>query len=258
MAEEWYYSNNGQQMGPVSEADLRALANDGGLKPTDLVWTDGMSAWTPASATRGFFASAAAVPAAAQVAPQPKTRPRYDDRWEDEDDYRPHRRRRAEAGGWSTAVIIALVLGAVLVVSVGGFMVLVMMAAVEEAARPQQQVFGNQPGRPVPPPNLNPVPQANTYQIDFKRPEEENIKVIQLAKGQTVTVTVTTTNWGNVIDGRGPDIDLYIYGPGGDLITFDDGEFKDCIVTFAAPEAGAYQILVVNLNCQTARCTVKY
>ena len=43
----WYYSENNQQLGPVSEDDLKQKARSGGLKPTTLVWKDGMSDWKP-------------------------------------------------------------------------------------------------------------------------------------------------------------------------------------------------------------------
>src|SRR5271163_4997873 len=63
MAEEWYYASGGQQHGPVSIVGLRELAQGGDLQPSDLVWTAGMSDWTPAGATRGLF------PKPVQVAP---------------------------------------------------------------------------------------------------------------------------------------------------------------------------------------------
>ena len=37
---DWYYTTNKQQMGPVSRDELSQLANQGLLKPTDLVWQD--------------------------------------------------------------------------------------------------------------------------------------------------------------------------------------------------------------------------
>ena len=108
MAEEWYYASNGQQMGPISALELRGLAASGGLKPSDLVWTDGMSSWTPARATRGLFPAAVPAAASSNVAPAPRSRPRYDDVLDD-DDYYPRRSRRAAAAGLSTAALIAIV-----------------------------------------------------------------------------------------------------------------------------------------------------
>ncbi len=42
----WYYSENNQQLGPISEEDLKQKTRSGGLKPATLVWKDGMSDWT--------------------------------------------------------------------------------------------------------------------------------------------------------------------------------------------------------------------
>jgi hypothetical protein len=47
--DKWYYSWNGEKIGPVSIAELERLVEDGTLEPTDLVWTKGMPDWQPAS-----------------------------------------------------------------------------------------------------------------------------------------------------------------------------------------------------------------
>lgn len=65
MADDWYYSIGGQKSGPVSAAQLKGLAESGDLKPTDLVWRDGMGQWAVAKAVRGLFATAATATAAA-------------------------------------------------------------------------------------------------------------------------------------------------------------------------------------------------
>lgn len=43
----WYYVENGQQRGPVSEEDLRALAQNGSIQPDTLVWRQGQVSWIP-------------------------------------------------------------------------------------------------------------------------------------------------------------------------------------------------------------------
>lgn len=44
----WYYSKNGEQKGPVSEEELRALLSGNQLNPqTDLAWSEGMANWQP-------------------------------------------------------------------------------------------------------------------------------------------------------------------------------------------------------------------
>ena len=44
---QWYYSKNGMQMGPVSQADLMAKIASGEVAAMDLVWRDGMVDWLP-------------------------------------------------------------------------------------------------------------------------------------------------------------------------------------------------------------------
>jgi hypothetical protein len=45
MADQWYYSQQGQQKGPIPEEQLRQLVTSGQLKPTDLAWKQGMAQW---------------------------------------------------------------------------------------------------------------------------------------------------------------------------------------------------------------------
>jgi hypothetical protein len=42
----WYYVENGQQRGPMDEAQLRALARDGRIRSSTLVWKSGMPQWS--------------------------------------------------------------------------------------------------------------------------------------------------------------------------------------------------------------------
>ena len=41
----WYYVQNGQQMGPVSQADLDQLAASGTISAETYVWREGLSDW---------------------------------------------------------------------------------------------------------------------------------------------------------------------------------------------------------------------
>jgi hypothetical protein len=50
----WYYAQNGERKGPVSDEVLREMARDGSLHPTDLVWRDGMAEWSTAALATGF------------------------------------------------------------------------------------------------------------------------------------------------------------------------------------------------------------
>jgi len=63
MAEgQWYYTQNGQQTGPISFYQLQQLANADTLNTTDYVWTDGQGDWKPASEIVGLFAGNTSVP----------------------------------------------------------------------------------------------------------------------------------------------------------------------------------------------------
>lgn len=76
MAEQWHYSSNGEQHGPVSAARLKELATSGELAPTDLVWKEGMADWKPAKSIKGLFPSQApASPAPPPPLPSPTAAP---------------------------------------------------------------------------------------------------------------------------------------------------------------------------------------
>jgi GYF domain 2 len=55
MAEMWYYTTEGKQMDAVTIKELKRLVGDGTLKPTDMVWKDGMPRWIRASSVRELF-----------------------------------------------------------------------------------------------------------------------------------------------------------------------------------------------------------
>lgn len=45
----WYYTNRGEQRGPITEEEFRARVQAGEIAPSDLAWTDGMTDWAPVS-----------------------------------------------------------------------------------------------------------------------------------------------------------------------------------------------------------------
>jgi hypothetical protein len=57
MPDQWYYTENGEQRGPVSEEQLKELAASGRLKPTETVWKQGLAQWTKASQMPGLLAT---------------------------------------------------------------------------------------------------------------------------------------------------------------------------------------------------------
>jgi hypothetical protein len=81
---EWYLARDGQQHGPVSDAELRKIVELGYLKPTDLVWRQGWADWKPATVV--LPAPAAPYPPAPQspsptphvkLEPEPQERGRH-------------------------------------------------------------------------------------------------------------------------------------------------------------------------------------
>jgi len=58
----FYYESNGQQLGPISAAELKAKAVSGELKPTDMVWKEGLPDWVSAGSVRGLFPEGTVIP----------------------------------------------------------------------------------------------------------------------------------------------------------------------------------------------------
>ncbi|HEU5395564.1 MAG TPA: RDD family protein [Verrucomicrobiae bacterium] len=50
---KWYYVDQGQQEGPVSDEQLDSMLQDGRIQPETLIWCQGMPAWTPCRDVRG-------------------------------------------------------------------------------------------------------------------------------------------------------------------------------------------------------------
>ena len=195
MAEMWYYTCEGKQMEPVSGTELKQLAASGMLKPTDMVWKEGMPKWVRASAAKGLFANEGMIaetpsPPRAAGAPGKKSalheelsrvgrddRPRGErrrdpDRDDDDDEYdddRPRRRRRRDAKGegMATGLKVGLILGggilAIVLIVVG-----IVLVARSGADNPQAKGPPNNPavqgkaGKPV---NVPAQPQANPVPI---------------------------------------------------------------------------------------------
>jgi hypothetical protein len=54
--QSWYFASQGQQQGPLSEAQLRELIGTGKVTPETLVWTEGMANWQKAGDIPGLLA----------------------------------------------------------------------------------------------------------------------------------------------------------------------------------------------------------
>jgi hypothetical protein len=59
----WYYQLNGNKLGPIDEASLKALVNIGQLQMTDYVWSEGMAEWQTVVSLPQFAKSPYAPPA---------------------------------------------------------------------------------------------------------------------------------------------------------------------------------------------------
>lgn len=79
MADQWHFSINGNQSGPVSSSELKQLASSGKLSQTDLIWKNGMQDWIPAGKVKGLFSvqanPASPPPMPPPISPQPAVRP---------------------------------------------------------------------------------------------------------------------------------------------------------------------------------------
>jgi len=54
---EWFYSKEGEMLGPVSESRLKALISSGELDSSDMVWNETFTDWKPLSELQQFGAS---------------------------------------------------------------------------------------------------------------------------------------------------------------------------------------------------------
>ena len=73
---QWFFLNAGQQQGPVSAEQLKQLAGEGRLLPSDLVWKEGMAQWAEAKNIKGLFPPPPLPPAAiAGPPPMPAAAP---------------------------------------------------------------------------------------------------------------------------------------------------------------------------------------
>jgi hypothetical protein len=68
MPSEWYYSQGGEQHGPISEGEIRHLIQQEQLRRSDLVWCAGMDNWRAAGEIPELFPAAPAPPPAAPSA----------------------------------------------------------------------------------------------------------------------------------------------------------------------------------------------
>lgn len=59
----WWYAKGNKRHGPLTAAELKAMAANGQLAATDRVWKEGLENWVPASSVQRLFADSAPVTA---------------------------------------------------------------------------------------------------------------------------------------------------------------------------------------------------
>ena len=93
-----------QQRGSVTDSQLRALAESGIIRRTDLIWREGMYEWVEARRLVGLFPPepVAIAPPLPPALPLPLPSPRRDERGDEE---QPSRRRKKRRTPWNWLVI---------------------------------------------------------------------------------------------------------------------------------------------------------
>ena len=143
MADLWYYTREGKAMDPVSQAQLKKLAASGQLRPTDLVWKEGMPKWVRAGSAKELYGDEnrrESVAPAEDPESIPGPRRRRPSRAYEDDDYedrRRPRRRDSDDGdrprrkrGMSTGAKVGITLGIVggVLLLGGGILAIVLLS----------------------------------------------------------------------------------------------------------------------------------
>jgi GYF domain 2 len=266
MAEMWYYTTEGKQMDPVSMKELKRLVGDGTLKPTDMVWKEGMARWIRASSVKELFpdpisaldhyfstgqeapkrdagptsvtpaVAAANVPAPAKKSePEPeeeeeaprKKRRRSSEDDDDRDTSRPPRRRSDSSGGRGSNV--GIIIGVVVFI-----VVMLIGCGGGFAILLMVGPFAPQPGQPI-------NGQVN-YNVGV-RPNGVESRTFIFRKGVDYEITVRSQP-------RQPDVDLFIInGRTGQIAAFDDSVGPDSNIARWSPfETGDFRVEVRNLH----------
>lgn len=241
MADLWYYTSEGQPMDPISRDELKQLATRGILKPTDLVWTEGMPKWIRASSAEGLFAEGGAIRAgqaerAARVVPasEPAARPMDDeedrrprrrrerDRWEEEDEYEvaPRRRQRGMGAGAKVAIILGCVFGFLVIAGVVIFLI--------AGSGPQQ------PGN---------------YSVSLGAQRQDSRR-FEFKSGVQYRITVTSD--------KNSDVDILIFDNGNRIVAGDESIGPNSLVVWAPASAGSYRVDIRNLGPGGNRSHVKF
>jgi hypothetical protein len=106
MGRSWHYTALGERHGPVTDRELKALAENKQLLPDDLVWAEGLPDWMPAKRVKGLFAQEPEKP--------PPLRGRREDDAPKQLDQRQHRREHGKPAynwePWRRALCVVFIL----------------------------------------------------------------------------------------------------------------------------------------------------
>ncbi|HZZ78329.1 MAG TPA: DUF4339 domain-containing protein [Gemmataceae bacterium] len=266
MPAEWYYTTNKQQMGPVSWAELRELAEVGILKPHDMVWSEGMDEWVKAINQSGLFADDEE---AVTADPKAKKKPTYvdppkpppgrrtrkkEEEEEEEDDERESKRkarkREEDRAKMGVGVRVALGIGAVLG--------LLLLGACVCGGLFYMTLGGDRP-RPGPPPAPGPGPGPvagglvrDNFVWNNLNERFHNEKAYRFTAGKRVTITVT-----NTLTNPNTNVDLMVFR-GGNANQNQNAAFqwdrrrpqedRNCRLDFIVPANDTYWVRVANFG----------
>lgn len=239
MSALWYYTTGGKRMEPVTSAELKQLATSGFLKPTDLVWKEGMANWEAASSLKGLFPAGAAAPPAPSTAvrsgeaasprsladdpdevPRRRRQP-IDDAEDDVDDRRRRRRERSDddrprRSKGISGLAIGLIIGGVVVAIVIVVGIIVVVAVV----------------------NRDPNQVAN-YSLNLQRSQFQ-FRTFHFDANTLYEMTVTS-------DGD-TDVDLLVLDTNQNVVGGDQTIGPNSRIRWSPPASGNYQVEVRNLD----------
>lgn len=257
MSQEWYYTTNKQQMGPVSWKELRELADIGILKPHDLIWTEGMDEWVKAINQQGLFAESddEAVTTSgkktsySQPKPPPgrRTKKEAEEEEDEEEDEREakkrNRKREEERAKMGVGIKVGLILAGVLFLLLLGGGCIVGIIAVTVGG------FGG--GGPAVP--KGPVHEQYTIRNLRFTPagadhRNGDIRTFTFTQGRRVVITVNNQG----LQFPNTDVDLYIHRGNDPNPLVGDINVpqvnRNCRVEFVVPATGQYRVRVVNIG----------
>jgi GYF domain 2 len=232
MVPEWYYADQGQQCGPVTFIDLQALAAEGRLRPSDLVWKSGWPDWVPASTQEGLFAPA---PAPVPKRPAPVVlEPARPEQLAFERALSRAPQRTSSGSGFGVFTLIGV--AGLLVVCVGCGVLAALINAgstgLKAAIKPSPERFW-----------VLPTGQHQFWAVPFNKDDDVTIKVKSDHDSDVDLFVFTDEAKMNALLFSG-NVERNV----GFCVAFDNSPSKDCYVRFVAPQTGNYYVVVANRN----------